>query len=138
MPGLNVRQLLAPTTDPRILGLCEDLLKAAGYDPGNLEAPTGGAYNEEFLSILRTLAYIGARKVDQYGDFRMQDIRSPQRELWGCYWDIQRKFGRLDTQLLLPYGEFHIPSVGETCGDLAVYAVRLIQVLQRLKEKGML
>lgn len=135
MPGLNVRQLLAPTTDPKILSICEDLLKVAGYDPNNLTAPIGGSYNEEFLSILRTLAYIGARKTDQYGDFRMQDIRSKERELWGAYWDIQRKFGRLDTQLTTNAPPIE---VGETCGDLAVYAVRLIQILERLKEKGWL
>lgn len=135
MPGLNVRQLLAPTTDPKILSICEDLLKVAGYDPSNLTEPVGGSYNEEFLSILRTLAYIGARKTDQYGDFRMQDIRSKERELWGAYWDIQRKFGRLDTQLTTGASS---SEVGETCGDLAVYAVRLIQILERLKEKGWL
>ena len=136
MPGLNVRQLLAPE-DPQspIIALCADLLRAAGYDPEHLESPEGGQYNVEFVAILRTLAYIGARKTDQYGDFRMQDIRSKERELWGAYWDIQRKFGRLDTQLTTNAPPIE---VGETCGDLAVYAVRLIQILERLKEKGWL
>lgn len=135
MNVLNVQRLLDPETDPAIVGLCTNLLLAAGYDPNNLEMPQGGMYNAEYVAILRTLAYIGARKTDQYGDFRMQDLRSRERELWGAYWDIQRKFGRLDTQLATKAGP--IP-IAETAGDMAVYCIRLIQIMQRLKERGML
>lgn len=124
------------------------LLEHAGYDPANLKGERGGAFQAEYTGLLHTLGYIGARKVDQYGDFRLTDIRSFERETWGAYWDIQRKFGRLETQMEQARGsrQFFVDSSGltgavgdmqETLSDMAVYCVRMIQVLQRLEEKGM-
>lgn len=130
--------------------LRERLLRKAGYHPDQVKdvQPHGGQYHEEFCEILKTLAYIGGRKTDEYGDFRMQDIRSFDREVWGSYWDIQRKFGRLEQQLLNAGSpQFYQDSSGltgavadvmETLGDQAVYCVRMIQILRRLEEKGML
>jgi hypothetical protein len=102
----------------------------------------GGRYSEEFGQILRAMLIIGNAKVDQYGDFRLQDIRSWDRETWGAYWDIQRKFGRLENQLaLVSDGDsmvrHHVTDLMETLSDQAVYCVRMIQILLRLEEKGL-
>jgi len=133
--SVTVTKLIGPQATKEQEELCSGLLRAAGFDPQNLTIPTGGQYNDEFVMILQVLAYIGARKTDLYGDFRMQDIRSKERELWGAYWDIQRKFGRLDAQL----AQDETPTnISETCGDMAVYCVRLIQIMRRLQERGML
>lgn len=133
--SVTVFKIIGPTATEAQVKLCADLLRSAGFDPNDLTWPVGGAFNDEFVMILQTLAYIGARKTDLYGDFRQTDLRTKARELWGAYWDIMRKFGRLDTQLETGA----VPAeINETCGDLAVYAVRLIQIQQRLKEKGML
>ena len=131
------------------------LIHRAGYGIIDDNAVKGGQYAEEYEQILRALLYIGNRKVDDYGDFRLTDIRSWDRETWGAYWDIQRKFGRLDTQLregtvflrshrpggdVSPHGLAQIKIVGdmmETLADQAVYCVRMIQVLRRLEEKGL-
>lgn len=124
-----------------VIALCERLLRRAGYQPTDTVTPKGGEFQEEFDGLLRTLSYIGARKVDDYGDFRMQDIRSFPREVWGAYWDIQRKFGRLENQLQLFNSSLNDPpnmdDVMETLGDQAVYCVRMIQIFRRLEEKGL-
>jgi hypothetical protein len=130
--------------DPnRELGL--RLIHRAGYEMRDVPNPKGGEYDDEFRGILHALHYIGARKVDDYGDFRLQDIRSWPREIWGAYWDLQRKFGRLERQLDLIWlrtkdDEISAPSVDdlmETLADQAVYCVRMIQILRRLEENGM-
>ena len=122
--------------------LCRRLLVRAGYNEATPPNADGGQYQLEFRDLLRTLGYIGARKVDEYGDFRLQDIRSFERETWGAYWDIQRKFGRLEQQLTLagaePLGTHAtVTDLMETLADQAVYCVRMIQILRRLEEKGM-
>lgn len=140
--------------------LCERIIRRAGYDPlsdGN-RVVVGGQYDDEYQMLLATLGYIGARKVDDYGDFRLQDVRSWGREVWGAYWDIQRKFGRLEQQLkrsgatynhtredsqLVPCPQCvgdrtkYLDDLMETLGDQAVYCMRMIQILKRLEEKGM-
>jgi hypothetical protein len=123
---------------PAVMELCERILRRAGYKPDDGVTPTGGKYQDEFDGLLRTLSYIGARKTDDYGDFRMQDIRSWEREVWGSYWDIQRKFGRLETQIDVDMPRANdIDDIMETLADQAVYCVRMIQILRRLEEKGM-
>lgn len=126
--------------------LCERIIRRAGYTPpdprsGIMDAINGGEYDDEYQMLLATLGYIGARKVDDYGDFRMQDIRSFDREIWGAYWDIQRKFGRLEQQLKSYESSLmdHVPvdDILETLSDQAVYCVRMIQILKRLEEKGL-
>src|SRR5690606_29192941 len=96
---------------------------------------------DEFRSLMYTLTHIGGTKVDQYGDFRLQDIRSFTREMWGAYWDIQRKYGRLENQLASydsPLKDHaSVDDILETLGDMAVYCVRMMQILRRLEEKGM-
>jgi hypothetical protein len=106
----------------------------------------GGQYVAEYMDILAAMYVIGNAKVDQYGDFRLQDIRSWDREVWGAYWDIQRKFGRLENQIQLLRESKTMDEdcksvteddLFETLIDQAVYCVRMIQILQRLEEKGM-
>ncbi|TXH48326.1 MAG: hypothetical protein E6Q97_25025 [Desulfurellales bacterium] len=65
----------------------------------------------------------------------MQDRRAKELGRWLALWDMERKLCWVDTQLTTNAPPIE---VGETCGDLAVYAVRLIQILERLKEKGWL
>jgi hypothetical protein len=124
--------------------LSQRIVRRAGYDPMDGVNPSGGQYQVEFMCLLSTLGYIGARKQDDYGDFRLTDIRSWDRETWGAYWDIMRKFGRLEQQL--PHdgrviGDDEpiadIDQLFETLGDLAIYCVRMIQILRRLEEKGL-
>jgi hypothetical protein len=121
------------------------LIVAAGLREN--EVADGGQHAQEFREILDALRYIGNCKVDQYGNFRMEDLRSFEREVWGAYWDIQRKFGRLETQLSQVGPQFYVDSTGlpgmvrdvmETLADQAVYCVRMIQILRRLEEKGLL
>lgn len=127
--------------------LADRLIDLAGYNDRAIAA--GGKYAVEFKQILAALQYIGDRKVDDYGDFRLQDIQSWDRETWGAYWDILRKFGRLNTQLHTARAAFKDPSsdppsihpivnqLMETLSDQAVYCVRMIQILKRLEEKGL-
>lgn len=139
------------------LDLAHRLIRRAGYEPNDATdvKVIGGMYHKEFEAILIALAYIGARKTDDYGDFRLQDIRSWDRETWGAYWDIQRKFGRLEQQMALaPENVFtnathdnvavnrvmsgvHLDAIMETLSDQAVYCVRMIQILRRLEQKGL-
>ncbi len=157
-------------TVPAFSPLAERIIRLAGYQLGAGDRAIGGQYADEYHEILRALQYIGNRKVDDYGDFRLQDIRSWDREMWGAYWDLQRKFGRLENQLA---GQPHdwkdvrpdddtvtlfvcqrcrhrhddettpkvcapsVDAIMETCSDLAVYAIRTIQILKRLEEKEM-
>lgn len=121
--------------------LGERLITLAGYTVDG-DVAKGGQYAAEYLDILYALAYIGNHKVDDYGDFRLQDIRSWDRETWGAYWDIQRKFGRLENQILnVSDGDSvvraHVDKLMETLSDQAVYCVRMIQILRRLEEKGL-
>ena len=131
------------------------LLTAAGYNPNEEHVARGGAFAEEYAQLLLALHYIGNRKVDDYGDFRLQDIRSWDRETWGAYWDIQRKFGRLENQLKIgadflrahypggdvsPHGlaqQKIVTDLMDTLSDMAVYCVRMIQIHKRLEEKGL-
>jgi hypothetical protein len=130
------------TTDRVLVGhpVARQLLLLAGYTPvdanesGTFLLPKGGAHAEEYEQIMHALIYIGNRKVDDYGDFRQQDLRSYARESWGAYWDIQRKHGRLETQIS---SDASIEQLMETLGDEAVYCVRMIQILLRLREKGL-
>lgn len=135
--------------------LARRLIRRAGYNPDQEGAWKGGEFADEYKDILDALHYIGNRKVDDYGDFRLQDIRSWDRETWGAYWDIQRKFGRLETQLrtgtdylrahypggdVSPHGmaqEKIVSDIMESLSDQAVYCIRMIQILRRLEEKGM-
>jgi hypothetical protein len=121
---------------------CERILKRAGYDPKDGVDPHGGKYQVEYCALLSTLNYIGARKTDDYGDFRLRDVRSFAREVWGAYWDIQRKFGRLETQLAKFNNHNEVaPKIDdllETLADQAVYCVRAIQILRRLEEKDLI
>lgn len=112
-----------------------------------VEIARGGQYAEEFQGILYALNFIGNAKVDAYGDFRLQDIRSWDRETWGAYWDIQRKFGRLENQLKLISEKANVDDTGtagtidgilETLQDQAVYCVRMMQIILRLEEKGLI
>ena len=131
------------------------LMRLAGYAQPD-DVAKGGQYALEYKQILNALNFIGNKKVDEYGDFRLQDIRSWDRETWGAYWDVQRKFGRLEQQLNLasalvgdydrgdrlhPQFETVMPKsvndLMESCSDMAVYCVRMIQILRRLEEKGM-
>lgn len=124
-----------------IEALCARILHRAGYHSDTVVAK-GGMYHAEFQALLSTLGYIGGRKVDEYGDFRQQDIRSFDREVWGCYWDIMRKFGRLEQQLATYDSSLNdhasVDDIMETLSDQAVYCVRMIQILQRLNEKGLI
>lgn len=125
----------------RLGELARRLIHRAGYLDDESVAK-GGQYASEYKDILDALHYIGNRKVDDYGDFRLQDIRSFERETWGAYWDIQRKFGRLENQLgQVSDGDDmvrrHIDDLMETLADQAVYCVRMIQILKRLEEKGL-
>lgn len=135
-------------TGPVVNTLGSRLVELAGYPISNGGRAGGGAYANEYLNVLDALAYIGNRKVDDYGDFRLQDIRSWDRETWGAFWDILRKFGRLETQmtlstkhyadaLVLPAESARVDAMMETLSDMAVYCVRMIQILRRLEEKGM-
>lgn len=144
MSGQPVILAYKQTSDhPEVEQLCDRIVRRAGYDPLKPVHVNGGAFDFEFRAILETLAYIGARKTDDYGDFRQHDIRSWTREVYGCYWDIQRKFGRLDQQLghVLPEdeggGPIDIEAIMETLADQAVYCVRMIQILKRLEDKGL-
>lgn len=118
--------------------LCSDvfdrLTRLAGYADIDDTVAKGGMYAPEFQSLLKALNYIGNRKVDDYGDFRLQDIRSWDRETWGAFWDIMRKFGRLENQLA---HHASVDAMIETLSDQAVYCVRMIQILLRLEERGM-
>lgn len=116
-----------------VTDLYRRLCQRAGVDPD--AKPVGGQYYDEFQMIMRALVQIGNAKVDQYGDFRLQDIRNWSRETWGAYWDIQRKFGRLENQLQVEFP--FLDDIEETLADQAVYCVRMIQILHRLREKGL-
>ncbi len=119
----------------------ERLCKLAGVDPDGAYA--GGAHGFEFNEILITLLIIGNAKVDQYGDSRML-VESADYDTKMLYSDLHRKHIRIN-QLMATIkesiwdngGTVPVDSLMETFADLAVYAVRGIQILARLEEKGM-
>lgn len=122
--------------------LHDRLCKLAGVDP---EAkPVGGAHAVEYAWVLNALQQIGSAKVDQYGDSRML-VESRDYDTKMLYSDLHRKHIRINE--LMAAIKTAIWTVGyedplpvnvlmETFSDLAVYAVRGIQILRRLEEKG--
>jgi ribonuclease HI len=129
---------------PRSVVIYERLCELAGVDPGG--TPVGGAHSAEFGAILQALEQIGNAKVDSYGDSRML-VESADYDTKMLYSDLHRKHIRID-QLMAAIkvliwnedrepGDVQVNALMETFSDLAVYAVRGIQILRRLEEKGM-
>lgn len=120
------------------------LLTAAGYeDFDRSQPPIGGAHAREFEEILNALQYIGDRKVDEYGDGRMQ-VESADYDTKMLWSDLYRKSIRINELLaeikrMIWTGQpIEGHKLQETFGDLAVYCVRGIQIVERLREKGLL
>lgn len=124
--------------------LAERLLASAGYaDHRQDHPPDGGSHAAEFGLILGVLEYIGNRKVDEYGDSRLR-VESADYDTKMLYSDLYRKHIRID-QLMRSVREqvwsdapIAPDKLMETFGDLAIYAVRGIQILARLEEQGLL
>lgn len=112
--------------------LHERLTRMAGYDAGDGIVPDGGAHAEEFAEILTALRYIGNRKVDEYGDRRMS-VQSRDYDLKMHYSDVFRKFIRYE-HAVWKNQNTTVDQMMESLSDLAVYAVRGIQILKRLEE----
>lgn len=129
-------------TDKTLLSLYGRLCTLAGVDPLRDDF-VGGAHAFEFHVILLALQKIGDAKVDSYGDSRMQ-VESADYDTKMLYSDLHRKHIRINQQMIdikacVWANDGHVPvdSLMETFSDLAVYAVRGIQILRRLEEKGM-
>lgn len=122
--------------------LHDRLCKLAGVDPDG--KPVGGAHAVEFAWVLNALQQIGNAKVDQYGDSRML-VESRDYDTKMLYSDLHRKHIRINELMATIKSaiwgtEYEMPlpvnTLMETFSDLAVYAVRGIQILRRLEEKG--
>ena len=122
--------------------LYERLCRMAHVDPN--VTPTGGAHAVEFAWVLNALQQIGSAKVDQYGDSRML-VESRDYDTKMLYSDLYRKHIRINELMATIKAaiwntEYEMPLpvdvLMETFSDLAVYAVRGIQILRRLEEKG--
>jgi len=129
--------------------LHERLLRLAGYvfpsqQPHPVEAKFGpyesrhGDVQAEFRYILAILEEIAARKVDDYGPFRYDEIEFNWRwEIQSLYQDIERKFGRLKS-FIRPQPSNNTVSnrevILETLVDLSVYAARGIQIIVRYEQ----
>lgn len=129
------------TADKTLMSLYGRLCTLAGVDPLSDEQ-VGGAHALEYYVVLLALHKIGNAKVDAYGDSRMlvESADYDTKMLWS---DLHRKHIRINQQMEIIkaaiWGSTEIPveSLMETFSDLAVYAVRGIQILRRLEEKGM-
>lgn len=127
--------------------VAEQLIRSAGYDPYDGVVVMGGAHAEEFRELLDAMYYIGSRKTDEYGDSRMA-VESVEFDTAMLYSDLHRKQLRIG-QLMknikhLVFRTLRIDPhdasprlLAETFCDLGVYSVRGIQILQRLREKGL-
>ena len=122
--------------------LHDRLCRLAGVDPES--KPEGGSQAVEFAWVLNALQQIGNAKVDSYGDSRMlvESADYDTKMLWS---DLHRKHIRIDELMAaVKKAIWHDVNEGlpvdhlmETFSDLAVYAVRGIQILRRLEEKRM-
>lgn len=127
-------------------GLSARLKIRAGYpDFATAPKPRGGRYAGEFYDVLMALYYIGNRKVDDYGDGRMtMDPSIHDYDLKMLYSDLYRKHIRINEQMAAvkrliweePMVTGTHDALMETLGDLAVYAVRGIQIIARLEEQA--
>jgi hypothetical protein len=121
------------------------LCKLASVNPKITDGPTGGSHTKEFGQILAALFQIGNTKVDQYGDSRML-VRSVDYDTKMLFSDLHRKHIRINELMNTisritwnePVNSRAVDQLMETQADLAVYAVRGIQILRRLEEKGMI
>lgn len=132
-------------TEASVRSLYGRLCTLAGVDPEN-DDYKGGDYAFEFSIVLLALQKIGNAKVDSYGDTRMK-VESADYDSKMLYSDLHRKHIRINEQMAMikqaiwnedaNAGDIPVDSLMETFSDLAVYAVRGIQILRRLEEKGM-
>lgn len=135
------RSEVTDLTAVEVKALYARLCTLAGVDPAN-DTFVGGAHAFEFHIILLALQKIGDAKVDSYGDSRMQ-VESADYDMKMLYSDLHRKHIRINEMMAVIkaaiWGGEHVPVdlLMETFSDLAVYAVRGIQILRRLEEKGM-
>ena len=130
------------TADKGLMSLYGRLCTLAGVDPLD-DDQVGGAHALEYYVILLALQKIGNAKVDSYGDSRMlvESADYDTKMLWS---DLHRKHIRINQQMIdikaaIWDNDGHVPvdTLMETFSDLAVYAMRGIQILRRLEEKGM-
>lgn len=126
---------------PEVGEIYRRLCLLAGVDPDG--KPIGGAHAVEFECVLNALQQIGNAKVDGYGDGRML-VESADYDTKMLYSDLYRKHIRMKVMMQIIKhdiwyrpGELNVTGLMETFSDLAVYAVRGIQILRRLEEKGM-
>jgi len=128
-------------TEKSVKALYARLCTLAGVD-ADCDTYVGGAHALEFHVILLALQTIGDAKVDSYGDSRML-VESADYDTKMLYSDLHRKHIRINEMMAVIkaaiWGGEHVPVelLMETFSDLAVYAVRGIQILRRLEEKGM-
>jgi hypothetical protein len=123
-------------------GIYRRLCELANVDP--LARPVGGKHATEFVYVLTALQQIGNAKVDSYGDGRML-VESADYDTKMLYSDLHRKHIRVNQlmesikqSIWTPGHPVPVDALMETFSDLAVYAVRGIQILRRLEEKGMI
>jgi hypothetical protein len=127
----------------KVDNLYHRLCRLASVDPRGV--PVGGGHVIEFGNVLAALWQIGNTKVDHYGDSRML-VRSVDYDTKMLFSDLHRKHIRINELMnaisRITWNEAithsAVNQLMETQADLAVYAVRGIQILRRLEEKGLI
>jgi hypothetical protein len=122
--------------------LTDRIITGAGYPNWTEEGPPfGGPFAEQFSEIIVALRYVGNRKVDEYGNSRLEvDPTIPDYDLKMLYSDLYRKHIRINEQMAEIKRRIWSNEIGsvdtliDTLGDLAVYSIRGIQILTLLEE----
>jgi len=112
------------------------LLHLAKVEPTERRSVTEKRATDEFKRLVRILTVIADEKQHLYGMRRLESDLAYGRfyNLMLVYGDVQRKFVRLKNDALLQFDHLTNDDLLETYGDLAVYAVRAMQIILRLED----
>jgi hypothetical protein len=129
--------------------LAKQIMTNAGYPDVDVtyivEPAMKWGKDPEFVVIISTLHEVAMRKQEAYGDGRLQ-VTSADYDVKMTYSDLYRKAIRID-QLMATLKtqvwngdprDYRAHALMDTFSDLAVYAMRAIQILHRLQQRGAL
>lgn len=112
------------------------LLQLADVTPTDTRSTAEKRATDEFKRLVRILTVIADEKQHLYGLRRLDSDLAKGRfyNMMLVYGDVQRKFVRLEEDALRRFDQLTNDQLLETYGDLAVYAVRAMQIILRLED----